>query len=205
MLRGDVARAGRPALIGRVRHCCVCSPHVAHDVPGACRFLHVTCCAWYSVHCIVRSAWPRAACTPHASCLHARYALHGASAAPPHLRRSAPPQGMLRDARRPGLWHACGAYIPSIPHGAAHGEGGLLPSAFAERECAARLCSGIFRCCALPLGRQCHVRVCDDIQARNDILCTRLRRPIRWESDWAAVCGGGVCRRGGVSWLCAEG
>jgi hypothetical protein len=91
-----------------------------------------------------------------------------------HLRRSALPQGMLRDARRPGLWHACGAYS-CIPNGAAHGEGGLLPSAFAERECAARLCSGISWWCASPSGRQCHVRGCDDVQRFR----TRWLWPIR--------------------------
>jgi hypothetical protein len=32
MLHGDVARFGRTALICRVRHCCVCSPHVAPGI-----------------------------------------------------------------------------------------------------------------------------------------------------------------------------
>jgi hypothetical protein len=89
-----------------------------------------------SLHCALGMAVVgMAVCHMHAACVlpHARYALHGRTA---HLRRSAPPQGMLRDARRPGLWHACGAYS-CIPNGAAHG-GGQRAVAFGVRRAGVR-------------------------------------------------------------------
>ena len=126
MLRGDVARAGRTVLLGRAGHAaCVCSmlPKVV-IADFACCLLHVADCILFAASC-ARHGRRRHGREPHArrmrtaSCTVRVAWCVGCTA---HLCRSALPQGMLRDARRPGLWHACGAYS-CIPNGAAHGEG----------------------------------------------------------------------------------
>ena len=92
MFRGDVARFGRTALIGRVRHCCVCSPHVAQGIYSGFCMLRI-------VPSMLHRAHGMAVCRMHAACVlpHAWYALHGASAAPRtcaavHCRRACTPQ-----------------------------------------------------------------------------------------------------------------
>jgi hypothetical protein len=137
ILHGGDARLAWAARRWSCRTCYMCSQHVAHVVSGSCCMLHVAHCALFAASC-ARHGRVRHASTCPASCtVHVARCI-GRTA---RLRRFAPPQCMLRDARRPGLRHACGASC-CMPHGAAHGECRLLPSAFADRRCAALLCAG---------------------------------------------------------------